>query len=115
MVPGEFGSIFVGAAASEQRAATGVMESRVVQDRQAGPAKQIRPDELVQLRVSKLIHDDVVLPLRGAPDEVMRALDTQAARRGWRGVRHTRDRDRRLVDEDIDTVSGVAEKRDDLG
>ena len=72
MVEGELRAVAVRAAGGEQRACPRMVQARVVQDRQARPAEEVRPEEVVQARVADLVDDQVVLSTGGAPHEIVR-------------------------------------------
>ncbi len=64
MVPRELGPVSRRAFAQQVRRGARVVEPRVVQHCQARPSEEIRPDELVQMRVAELIDGQIVLAAR---------------------------------------------------
>ena len=80
MIPGELGAIVARALRGEQRAPARVVQPRVVQHGEAGPAEEVRPDELVQPRVAELVDDRSYWPRAARQHEVVRALDAHVAR-----------------------------------
>ena len=113
MVPHDFGAIVQQSSGGFQRRGPGVMQPAVMDNRQAGILKEVRPDVPVQMRIADLVDRQVVVPLPLTPYELMRAEDPEAAR-NRRGIGARRHRQARRIDVHVNRVPPRAKQRPKL-